>query len=214
MGAELNRTTRSSGHRDDIDLLGEIWGSWLRAGQRIPAHTWDAPTGLGDWTVRELYAHVARGVTTLAGLVATPTIGEPELPDAAAYFAAVMAWGADGARQVAGTATEFAAAHSITDLTGQFDVVAATTLADARAAAESVVPTIAGSMRLSDYVLTRVLEATVHLLDLCDAVADTDPPPDRAVRRTVDVLADLLPATDFIRLATGRSAPPVFPVLT
>jgi uncharacterized protein (TIGR03083 family) len=181
----------------------------------MPADRWESPSGLGDWTVRELYAHVARGVTTLADLTARlPVSDPPDLPGAAAYFATLMSHGPNGARHVAGAAREFAAARSVTELVGQFDGHAADALAGARAAAESVVMTIAGSMRLADYVMTRILEATVHLLDLCDAVPGANPPPDRAVQRTVDVLTDLMPANDFIRLATGRSFASVFPVLT
>ncbi|HWO65058.1 MAG TPA: hypothetical protein VNO31_33985, partial [Umezawaea sp.] len=73
---------------------------------------------------------------------------------------------------------------------------------------------IAGVMRLGDYALTRVLEATVHLLDLVAAVPGAAEVPERALRRTVDVLADLTPPAEFIALATGRASGGVFPVLT
>lgn len=206
---------RSAGHPGDVDLLGDVWSRWLFEGRRMPATTWQTPSGLGGWTVRELYAHVARGVTTLAGLLAQPPgHGRPDLPDAAGYFATLMARGTDGARGVAQAAREFAAARSTVELVDDFDRFASTTLIGARAAGTSIVPTIAGSLRLNDYVLTRVLEATVHLLDLCDAIPGVRPPPGPALRRTVDVLTDLLPAADFIRLATGRSPASVFPVLT
>jgi hypothetical protein len=215
---ELNLGTtsaRSSGHRDDVGLLGEIWDCWLHAGQQMPTIKWATPSGLGDWTVRELYAHVARGVSGLADLVAeSPVRGEPDLSDAAAYFAVLMSRGADGARHVADTTRQFAAARSTAELVGAFDGLAVAALAGANTAAASVVPTIAGTMRIIDYVLTRVLEATVHLLDLHHATPGVSPPPDRALRRTADVLTDLTPAADFIRLATGRSHAPVFPVLT
>jgi hypothetical protein len=204
--------TRSSGSPDDVALLGDVWSCWLRAGRRMPAAVWERASGLGDWTVRELYAHVARGVTTLAGLVAEPLPGgEPELADAASYFGTLMR--RDAAAQVASAAREFA--RTATGLVDHFDGPATTALADARDAGASVVPTVAGSMRLADYVPTRVVEATVHLLDLRAAVPEVDLPPRRAMSRTVDVLVDLMPAPDFIRLATGRpnaSAP--FPVLT
>jgi hypothetical protein len=56
--------------------------------------------------------------------------------------------------------------------------------------------------------VTRVLEATVHLLDVGGQ------PPGEALNRAVDVLVDLSPPEDLVRLATGRPAGQFFPVLT
>lgn len=201
---------RSLGRADDVDLLGLLWHSWHAAGLVLTPERWAAPSGLGDWTVRELYAHVSRSVTTTSELVASQS--EPDLADAAAYFCALR--GADGAAHVAAAARDWAAARDVDVLVGDFDGLAATTLAGVRAGGTAVVTTIAGAMRLSDYVLTRVLEATVHLLDLAAAVPGVATPPERALRRTVDVLTDLAPPAEFIALATGRPSGPVFPVLT
>ena len=198
---------------DDLDVLAEVWECWRRAGQWMPAQLWDAPSSLAGWTVRELYAHVARGVGTLAGLLAEPVARPPELEDAAGYFAVLTARGRASA-QVAEEARKYATEWSNTELTGHFGERAATVLAVVRAEPRMVVATIAGSMRVADYALTRVVEATVHLLDLRESAPGADPPPDDAVRRTADLLVELSPATDFIRLATGRPHPPVFPVLT
>jgi hypothetical protein len=175
----------------------------------MPADLWAASTGLGDWSVRELYAHVSRGVRTLADLAAqSPLPGEPDLADAAAYFAALRPLGAAGAAQVARTASEWASSRSDAVLVSDFDGPAAAALADVSAAGDSVVRSIAGTIRIADFVVTRIVEATVHLLDLGQVV------PAEALHRTVEVLADLVPPADFIRLATGRPAPAIFPVLT
>jgi uncharacterized protein (TIGR03083 family) len=201
---------RSVGCADDVELLDVLWRAWHAAGHVLAPEQWAAPSRLGDWTVRELYAHVVRGVTTTSELVASQS--EPEVPDAAAYFRALR--GAKGAVQVAAAAREWAAARDVDALVGDFDGLAATTLAAVRAGGTGVVTTIAGTMRLSDYVLTRVLEATVHLLDLAAVVPGVATAPERALRRTVDVLADLAPPAEFIALATGRASGAVFPVLT
>ena len=198
---------------DDLDVLAEVWECWRRAGQWMPAQLWDAPSSLAGWTVRELYAHVARGVGTLAGLMAEPVARPPELSDAAGYFAVLAARGRAGP-QVADAARKYAADRSNAELTGHFGERAATALAGVRAEPGTVVATVAGSMRVADYALTRVVEATVHLLDLRESFPGADPPPDDAIRRTAGLLVELTPATDFIRLATGRPHPPVFPVLT
>ncbi|MEO6082423.1 MAG: maleylpyruvate isomerase N-terminal domain-containing protein [Umezawaea sp.] len=206
-----NRGARSVGRAEDIDLLDQLWGAWHAVGLALTPEQWAAGSGLGDWTVRELYAHVARGVTTTSGLVATSS--EAELPDAAAYFLALRGLGAKGAEQVAAHAREWAAARDVETLVGDFGGLAAATVAGVRAAATGVVVTIAGAMRLNDYALTRVLEATVHLLDLAAAVPGAVVVPEQALPRVVDVLADLTPPAEFIALATGRPSGPVFPVL-
>lgn len=202
--------SRSRYRTGDLDTLAELWQCWHDAGLRMPADTWTTPSGLGDWTVRELYAHVARGVGTLADLLAQPALPEePALSDAAGYFAALRSF---DAAQVAATAREWAAARTDDDLVDAFNT---TVLAKLPRTTETVVVRgIAGTIRLADYVVTRILEATVHLLDLGHVVPHASAPPPAALRRTVDVLADLSPPADFIRLATGRPSVPVFPVLT
>lgn len=200
------------GRADDVDLLDLLWRTWHGAGLALTPEQWAAPSGLGDWTVRELYAHVVRGVATTAQLV--PVEAEPDLPDAAAYFLALRALGGKGAEQVATAARDWSDARDLDTLVADFGEPAAATLAAARATGTGAVKTIAGAMRLSDYVLTRVLEATVHLLDLVAAVPGAAEVPEPALRRTVDVLADLTPPAEFIALATGRASTGVFPVLT
>lgn len=170
----------------------------------MPADLWAARSGLGDWTVRELYAHVSRGVSTLTDLLAQPPCdGEPELPDAAAYFAAVRSL---DAAQVARTASAWAAERTTEALVEEFRTVPEL--------GNTVVRGIAGTIRVADFAVTRIVEATVHLLDLGAVAPHADGPTPDALHRTVDVLADLTPATEFVLAATGRPAPAVFPVLT
>jgi uncharacterized protein (TIGR03083 family) len=200
--------SRSRARSTDVRLLAELWRSWFGAGQRMPADLWTRPVGLGDWTVRELYAHVGKGAGTLRDLVSRqPIHGEPDLPDAAAYFAALRPLGAAGAAQVAQAATEWAAGRSNDVLVNDFEAP----VPDMDG--QSVVLSIAGTIRLADYLVTRILEATVHLQDLGQVVPDVTVPPE-ALYRVVDVLADLCPPEEFVRLATGRPAKVIFPVLT
>lgn len=180
------------------------------------ADVWTTSSGLGDWTVRELYAHVGRGVWTLADLLTqSPSADGPTLPDAAGYFAALRPLGAAGATQVAEAARAWAADRADEVLVDAFGSPAVTVLAElVRQPGNAVVRSIAGTIRVADFVVTRVVEATVHLLDLADVAPHVSGPPLGALRRTVDVLADLSPAADFVRAATGRPGGPVFPVLT
>jgi uncharacterized protein (TIGR03083 family) len=214
MGRHTGDLLRSVGRTEDVDLLASLWTCWHGAGRCLSEAAWTDASGLGDWHVRELYAHVSRGVTTLANLMAQPVAGDAELPHAAAYFAALRPLGDGGAKQVAAIAAEWAS-QPVDVLVGDFDAPASAALGAVRANGNVVVNTIAGSMRVHDYLLTRVLEATVHLLDLRRAVADAPGVPEDALRRTVDVLTDLLPAEEFVALATGRTATTtMFPLLT
>jgi hypothetical protein len=173
----------------------------------MAADQWQTPSGLGDWTVRDLYAHVGKGVHTLADLQSQPAIhDEPELPDAAAYFAALRPLGVAGAEQVARAAAQWAAERGKDVLVGDFDGPATAALTGV--VGHQVVRSIAGTIRMAEFVVTRIVEGTVHLLDLGRT------PPADAMDRVVDVLADLSPPEDFIRLATGRPAAAIFPVLT
>ncbi|HYQ70195.1 maleylpyruvate isomerase N-terminal domain-containing protein [Actinophytocola sp.] len=207
--------SRSLYRNTDRDTLADLWRCWHEAGLKMPGPTWKAPSGLGEWTVRELYAHVGRGVWTLADLLGQPPLGrEPGLPDAAGYFAALRSLGVQGAAQVAETASAWAGARTDDVLVDAFDVPAEKVLAVLPAARHSVVRGLAGTIRVADFAVTRIVEATVHLLDLAVAVPHVSAPPAEALRRTVDVLTDLSPPVELIRLATGRPAAPVFPVLT
>jgi hypothetical protein len=202
-----------SGYRvTDRDTLAEMWNRWRGAGRRMPAEMWLASSGLGNWTVRELYAHVSRGVSTLADLITqSPSTDEPDLPDAAAYFAAVRPL---GGAQVAETARVWAAERTDEALVEAFHGQADVVLAALPAAGNTVVRSIAGTIRVADFAVTRILEATVHLLDLGAVVPHVDTPTPDALHRTVDVLTDLVPPADFVLAATGRSSPVVLPVLT
>lgn len=197
--------SRSTYRATDRDTLAELWREWHSAGLWMPEDRWTAPSGLDDWTVRELYAHVGRGVSVLAEMVTqAPNEGEPDLPDAAAYFAAVRPL---SAADVAKTASAWAAERSDDALVEVFRAPVPTL-------SGNTVHSIAGTIRVADFAVTRILEATVHLLDLRAVASHAGMPAPDALRRTVDVLADLTSPTEFVLAATGRSSPVVFPVLT
>jgi hypothetical protein len=206
VGGTVEGLSRSTYRATDRDTLAELRREWHSAGLWMPAGTWTASSGLDDWTVRELYAHVARGVSVLAEMVTqAPAGGEPDLPDAAAYFAAVRPL---GAAEVAKTAKAWAADRSDSTLVEAFRAPVP------MLSENTVVHSIAGTIRVADFAVTRILEATVHLLDLHAVAPHAGTPAPDALRRTVDVLADLTSPADFVLAATGRSSSAVFPVLT
>jgi uncharacterized protein (TIGR03083 family) len=199
---------------DDIAVLADLWLRWWQSGRRLTDEQWSAPTRLERWRVRELYAHVARGIGTLGNLLADPADAPAEISCAAAYFARLRG-GPASADEVARVAVRFAAETDDAGLVDLFGEPRIEVLAAAAALApEMVLASIAGPIRLHSYLVTRIVDATVHLLDLQHALGAEVVVPEPALLRTVQVLVRLIPSASFIDLATGRGADPVFPVLT
>ncbi|MEV4684008.1 maleylpyruvate isomerase family mycothiol-dependent enzyme [Streptomyces kurssanovii] len=143
------------------------------------------PTRLGDWTVRELAAHIAM----VAGLVTRYLrLPEPDKQDLALLdwpFATVTAAG-----QVDEDTRAFAEGGAVTEL---FDRTAAgleelLPTADA----ERLVPMRFGGMRLGDFLVTRTVELIVHTDDLNDATGLDIPYDRRALAACTRLLADAL----------------------
>ena len=81
-----------------------------------------------------------------------------------------------------------------------------------------VVTTIAGGMRLADYLPTRTFELVVHTADLAAALGLASEPPPVPAAQALDLVAQLAVtdgrATALLRAATGREGlPPGFSVL-
>ncbi|MET9497115.1 sterol carrier family protein [Streptomyces sp. NPDC006552] len=145
------------------------------------------PTRLGDWTVRELLAHVSTALGAVERALALP---EPAKAEVAAldwpFGTAANAEGiADRGRALADGAPDIAALLARTE--ERFTEILETT-ADARPLAVG-----AGAMSLADYLVTRTVELVVHTDDLNDAVPGLDVPFDRqALAACTRLLADAL----------------------
>ncbi|MFE6283000.1 sterol carrier family protein [Streptomyces sp. NPDC057877] len=147
------------------------------------------PTRLGEWTVRELVAHVGMALGAVPRLVGEP---EPARPSGALldWPSAIVA----DAPAIADTATRLAAEHPDPDahladrerhFTAALDDHPGTRL----------LPTSAGALPLADYVVTRTVELVVHTDDLNAAVPGLDIPYDRqALATCTRLLADVLAA--------------------
>ncbi|MET7361900.1 sterol carrier family protein [Streptomyces sp. NPDC005562] len=146
------------------------------------------PTRLGDWTVRELAAHLAMVLGTVHRYLALPEPARHEVPLMDWPFATVTAAG-----QVDRDTREIAEAAG-TDLGTLF----ARTLAGIEESLPSapdarLVPSRFGAMTLADFMVTRTVELIVHTDDLNDAVPGLDVPYDRqALAACTRLLADAL----------------------
>ncbi|MEU3947217.1 sterol carrier family protein [Streptomyces sp. NPDC029526] len=147
------------------------------------------PTRLGDWTVRELIAHIGAALSAVDRLLAEP---EPARQDGQLldWPSAIVA----DADAIAATARAVAAGHPDLDahladveerFTAHLDTHPGTRL----------LPTSAGALPLADYLVTRTVELVVHTDDLNAAVPGLDISHDRrAVATATRLLADALAA--------------------
>jgi len=200
------------GHAEDIVLLRQSWMDWAKLGADLSEGEWERPTRLPGWHVRTLYAHVARSVGVLATALREPLDTEPQKRSASAYFASFRDVRAEAARSVDAAARAAAAegpARAVASLTDDGPRV----LDAAEAAGHATISTVAGTISVPDYLLTRLVEATVHLLDLRHAVPGPGPAP-AAVDRVVDVLVGIAGPVAFVEAATGRADLAIFPLLT
>jgi uncharacterized protein (TIGR03083 family) len=178
---------------------------------QIPKMGYAGP-GLGDWDLRSLVGHTGRSLVTVATYLGTRAESvAAESP--AEYFAAVS--------RIAGADTVGAVHQRGVDaglMLGDDPLGALRQQkADADAALDGldgdpVVETIAGGMRVSDYLPTRTFELTVHCLDIARATGIDFAPPHDAMVESLDVAAEsaieLGMGIDVLLTLTGRQPLP------
>ncbi|MEU2116479.1 sterol carrier family protein [Streptomyces sp. NPDC016459] len=144
----------------------------------------DAPTRLGEWTVRDLAAHLAWMVDSVPQLLALPERGGDRL--------ALLDW-----PFVTAGAAERIDAHTrdidASDLAGLYARVADDyERAVGGAADERLLPVSFGPMTLADFLVTRTVELVVHTDDLNAATGAAVPYDRQALAACTRLLADTL----------------------
>lgn len=172
----------------NADIMLEAAEAFVALVSELHHDDWDRP-GLGVWDVRSLVGHTGRAVITVLDYL--PKRAETaDLASAAHYLA--IAYGVDPAVHEGVAARGVEAGHELGDepaevigtLIGRLRVALAETTGD------PIVTTRFGTIRLSDYLDTRLVELVVHTSDVATAVNREAHLPDAAVRRTLDVIAD------------------------
>ncbi|MFI7388339.1 sterol carrier family protein [Streptomyces sp. NPDC049813] len=145
------------------------------------------PTRLGDWSVRELLAHISMALSAVDRALALPEPAKAEV--AALDWPFVTAANAgDIAGRVRSLAEETPDVVALLDRTQERFAALLDAAPDARP-----LPMGAGAMSLADYLVTRTVELVVHTDDLNDAVPGLDVPFDRqALAACTRLLADAL----------------------
>jgi uncharacterized protein (TIGR03083 family) len=163
------------------------FGNVREAVATLTAEQLALPTRLGDWTVRELVAHIGAALSAIGRFLDRPVPGEQgatvlDWPFATSANAGALA---DVAHRLAEQNPDLDAylAGIEQGLTGHLDTHPGTRLLD----------TNAGAMTLADYLVTRTVELVVHTDDLNAAMPGLDIPYDRqALAACTRLLADAL----------------------
>lgn len=180
--------------------LPEVVVAWLAGAEAVlaairdpvVAAAWDQPSVLADQAVAGLCGHLARGGVWVVAdyLAGDEPVGPVDVDSAAAYFARVTAELAEVDHQAIRDRGAAAAVvghdELVATLRRQLDEateVIVTTSMDRRVAVYA-----GRTMRLGDYLETRIVEQAVHLDDLARSVAGLEMTiPDEIVQRALDV---------------------------
>ena len=221
-GSEWGTGPAVRGHARDASSLGCMifsWddsrraftdaAEWFVRTAALVGDRWNWP-GLGEWDVRALVGHTSRSLLTVETYLARPAVAV-EVASATDYFRATRAAAAGPA--VAARGRDAGTALG-TDPTAAVAEIAARVLplVDTQDGTE-LVTTIAGGMRLGDYLPTRTFELAVHTADLATALGVPPDVPATAAAQALRVVADLAVADGLagplLLAATGRPGLPV-----
>jgi uncharacterized protein (TIGR03083 family) len=181
---------------------------WFVATAALVGDRWDRP-GLGEWDVRDLVGHTSRSLLTVETYLARPAEAV-EVASTADYYRATSAAaaGPDVAQRGrdAGAALGADPAAAVAEIAERV-----LPLVEARDGTE-LLTTIAGGMRLADYLPTRTFELAVHTADLATALGAPLDVPATAAAQALAIVADLAVsagrAGSLLLVATGRPGLP------
>jgi hypothetical protein len=172
-------------------------GGFLVTVDAIEPGQWALPAS-DAWTVRQLVAHVVRGMAVISDLLdADLPAGDVLLPDAAAYFRTALDM-ADVHARIAGRAVTAAAGAGDDVSAWARGVIAVAVARVASTADDEVIVHFAGSLPFVDYLDTRITELVLHTLEL-QVVCGLEP----------DAPADALAIVNGILLALADRADPI-----
>jgi uncharacterized protein (TIGR03083 family) len=185
--------------------------AWFVDTTALVGDRWSQP-GLGEWDVRSLVGHTSRALLTVESYLDRPA-GHVDVESALEYFRRGRAAADDTAVAERGRAAGEALGTDPAAVAGEVAAIADRVLARVeRCHGEEVVTTIAGGMRLVDYLPTRTFELVVHTVDLATALGVPAEPPPRPAAQALDLLAGLAVqegvAARVLRAATGREGLP------
>jgi hypothetical protein len=182
--------------------------AWFGAVLARVGDRWDAP-GLGEWDVRALAGHTSRSLITVESYLAQPAEAVA-VDSTVAYYLATHAISAGPA--VAQRGRDAGAALGDDPVAAVAAIAARVLPLVDSCGGDELLTTIAGGMRLADYLPTRIFELTVHTADLAVALGEPVQPPALPARLALRLVAELAIAEGssgaLLLAATGRAGLP------
>jgi len=189
--------------------LADAWQRWARRCAELTPEQWSTATRCHPWDVRGLAAHLCPDRSLFDMLNAARTEGPAAVTDAAEMLRRFNAPGG-----IAHTSADRIAERASTDamvLTPDSAVMRFTECAEILRATPMSKKTVisypvVGSTTLAVVAEVALMEATVHLLDLADAVGGVQPSR-QALAATRDLLIAVPDPTAAIEVLAGRADP-------
>jgi uncharacterized protein (TIGR03083 family) len=176
--------------------------------ERLPSGVWAQP-GLGDWDVRALTGHASRSLITVSTYLRRPVQSE-DIASPEGYYTAI-------ASMLRGAAADPAAVTERGRVAGEalgddpaavVRTLVADALRDVDRPDDPLMETIAGGMRLSEYLPTRTFELAVHSLDIAAATGVEVTLPDDVLSEAVALAGRVVvlrgDGADVLLALTGR----------
>ncbi|MGZ4760705.1 MAG: maleylpyruvate isomerase N-terminal domain-containing protein, partial [Acidimicrobiales bacterium] len=183
-------------------------GWYLSTFEAVDPARWGQP-GLGEWSVLELAAHASRAYLTIERYLCPS--GQIDCNSGAEYFRRARR-ASDANQAIAARGRDEVAELGEDPISAVRDRAASAIAAVESASPGAVCVTAVGSLSLADYLGTRVVELTVHTLDMAAAMQQTTAePPGSAARVSLIVLAAMAatPSSSVLLWAlTGRATLP------
>lgn len=182
---------------------------FIRVVEQVPKDRWDTP-GLGVWTVRDLVGHASRALTTVEDYQARPADRVDILGPVDYFLRGLETPGA--AALIAERGREAGRALGGAPATAVKEIAQRVLLALGQVPDTALLNLPGGGMRLIDYLPTRILELTVHTLDIATAIGLEIQSPQAPMTVTLRLLSDLAVrqgnGPTLALVATGRQALP------
>ena len=184
-------------------------GGFARLVHQIPSDAYDGP-GLGVWDLRALVGHASRSVVTVIDYLDRPA-GTATLASPVDYYTSSVVAAVDpdavvergrGAGAALGDDPAAAVRRLVATVTGKLPAFDD----------DYVMTTIAGPMRLSDYLPTRTFELVVHGLDVARATGLVSSYDEAVLADAATLAARIAVRTgrgqDLLLAVTGRASLP------
>lgn len=204
-GAVSTLTTMKASIWAETQTAYEQAANWFVNTIPDDAGNWDV-RALGEWTIRDLVGHTSRALSTVQSYVSKP-VATVEVASGVEYFRRALD-AAGNPAAVAQRGREAGAALGRNPGRAVAEIAERVVALVHASAADTLVATPVGGMRLIEYLPTRTFELTVHTCDLATALGQQLAVPKSAAAQSLALMsalaADAGLSGTLLLAATGR----------